>query len=724
MSDESEGSGSGTLVRGPWSGDSSYTPPPIPDFADTIPAPDDIPEAPPESPEETTMELPPIPASPDPATALRSEGISRPESGEESGECGDGEYAQSRSLADRLGDWLEYRLEVARDRRTEEASFREAEIARKTALLGARTAQEVAGMEQNSKLHAATMKARGDKAAARGKTDTASGMGSDKGRSKAGGTSRGGGGGGSSRNNSGPGSNRSGSRGSNSGGSAGRSGAGATGGGKGGTKGPDRSAGGRGGGSGRNGPSGGSKGSHTGSGGSGRNSGGSAKGDGGRGRHGTAGGARAERARGRQERAGARQSGRQERRTAGHTADVADRTKDRDQARANRQKEWEDRRARRRERDEARKAKREAAAASAPGRTTVGAAVAEEAQRRWDKRRADAKDAKEAKDGAAGAEKVNLSKDKDSKAKGADGKDGKTAKDAPDGASSAAKDGKAGEASGKDSATGDGTKERRFRRRRTGATGEAGRRGRTRRTGRTGRGRTGHAGRRDRPADSSFGPDDSTPTVEWPSHPTGPPPTADSGGQEDIEDAVIVDDPADPSGGNGSSPAGLPRAPEKHTARPGTSRPVQPTTEGSSVSSAKGRRPTGQGGLAAKHRTDITFDEYLMEMANTALQAASDQERAQVLMEAIGKVADALRDMAADLVDDHNIGPAVIDLITMVADAALRMKQHARKASEKCGMANEAARLAATMVARVYGQDMNAKQDAGLRYTSAAAHHD
>ncbi|MFE7515005.1 ATP/GTP-binding protein [Streptomyces sp. NPDC057540] len=586
-------------------------------------------------------------------------------------------------------------------------------------------------MEQNGKLHAAMMKAKGDKAAARGKADadrtkaSSSGMGADKGRSKAGGggggSSRGGGGAGLSRNSSSsPGPNKPGAlRGPNSGASGGRSGAGSTGSGGGGKdrkKSPERPSGGHTAGSGRNGSSGGSKGSQAGSGGSGRS--GSSKGDGGgRAERGPASSARAERARGRQDRAGLRQAGRQERRSAGHTAGLADRTKDRDQARANRQQAWEDRRAKRAERDAARKAKREAAASTTPGRTTLGQAVAEEAQRRWDKRRADAKD------GKAGTEKVSLTKDKD-KDKGADGKGEKTAKDGSDGASSATKDGKATDEPDKDSTTGDGAsdgskKRRRFRRRRTGAD-RAGGPGRARRTGRTGSGRSGRSRRRGRPADSPFGEEDSTPTVEWPDRPTRPPRTDTKGkGEDDIVDADIVPDgPAAVTTGV----RGLPPAPEPHTARPGTSRPT--STEGSSVSSSQVSRPSGASGLAAQHQTDITFDEYLMEMAKIGLQAGADQERAEELMKALGKVADALREMAADLIGDHNVSTAVTDLIGDLADAAGRMKTQAERCAEECGIAWEAARLAAAMVARVYGEDMAAKEDAGLKHASAAAHHD
>jgi hypothetical protein len=378
VSDESDEDDGGTLVRGPWSGDSSYAPPPIPDFIDTIPSPDDIPQAPPESPEETTLELPRIPAAPDPAMALRSEGMAAPEIGEEDGEYEEGEYAQSRSFADRLGDWLEFRLERARALHEGEGPFREAEIARKTALLEARTAQETALMEQNGKFHAALMKAKGDRATARGKADAdrmrspSSGLGTDKGtRTKPGG---GGGGTGPSRNNSG--------------GTGGRPGTGSPGGGtggRGGTKGPDRSPGGHN----ANRSPGGGRGGQAGPGGSGRDGG-----------HSPASGARQERARDRQERAGLRQAGRQERRNTGHTAGIADRTQDRDQARAHRQAAWEDRRAKKAERAAARRAKQDGAA----GRTTFGQAVAAEAERRFDKRRADAtadKDAKPGKDGKA-----------------------------------------------------------------------------------------------------------------------------------------------------------------------------------------------------------------------------------------------------------------------------------------------------------------------------------
>ncbi|MFE6727832.1 ATP/GTP-binding protein [Streptomyces californicus] len=716
MSDDPDGTAGGTLVQGPWSGDSTYTLPPTPDFIDTIPPPEEIPATPPEKPEETTMKLPAIPSAPDPSASLRSEGFPPPDIVDGAEEYEPGDYEQSRSLADRLGDWLEFRLEMARFNRESEAPFREAEIARKAALLEGRTAQEVAMMEQNGKLHAAMMKAKGDKAAARGKADadrtkpSASGLGADKGRSKAGGgggSSRGGGGSsrnpsaGPNRSGAGPnpsGPNRSGaSRGSNSAGSGGRSGsgtAGSSGSGKGGTKGSQAGSGGRTPASGRSGSSRGLKGSQTGSGGFGRTGGGTSQGE----RGGTPSGARAERVHGRQERAGVRQARRQDRRSAGHTADVADRSKDRDQARARRQRVWEDRRAEKAKRAEARKAKREAAASAASlGRTTLGKAIGEEAQRRFDRRRADAK--------AAGAEKVNLTKDKDSKAnsKGSKvkGTDGTGAGTPTDKASSSAKDGTAGDTTGTGPAAGDGASD----------AGRKQRRSWHRRAGRNGGGRTA--------AGSPFGPEDSTPTVEWPEHENRPPTSAPASADDIVDADIVPDVPAAVTTGV----RGLPPAPEKHTARPGTTRPA--STEGDTLSSAHVSKPSGgSGSLTAQHRTDITFGDFLMEMAATALKASSDQERAEALAEALGKVADALREMAADLVGDHNITTEVTDLIADLADSAGRMKEQARRCAEQCGLAKEAVALVATQVARVYGKDMAAKRDAGLKHTSAAAHHD
>lgn len=704
--------------------------------------------APPGSPEGATRELPPIRGPISPEIALRETGMpDAPDSGEE--EYEEGEYEQPRSLADRLGDWLELRLEVARDRHAGEAPFREAEIARKAALLEARTAQETAMMEQNAKLHTAQMKAKSDKAAARGKADAArssgSGMGADKGgRSKAGG-------GGSSG-----GSGRGGGRGSGTNGSGG-SGRGSGGGNspKGTGKGADRSAGGGKGTSKSNESSGGPKGRQNGAGGSGSGKGssggsggkngsgstgtgkGGSKGDGGKSKDSPAVSPRAERARGRQERAAARQAARQQRRGANQAANLADRSKDRDQDRAAVQAAREERRKVKAERKAAARAKREAAK-GADGRTTLGAAVGQEAQRRWDKRRAAEKDkaAKDgkAKDDAGDAKDATGGKDseattkkmtKDDPEKPSDGpKDDSATKEPDDGKTSGEKpsDASAGTEAKDDTGAdtdpeADGVKdppdtddsddsddERSFKERIKDFFTKAG-----------------EDNAPPEPEEPSrLRPEDlGDITVDRPGGPTRTPQPEPA--EDDIEDAVIVDDPSDPFGAHVSSPASLPRAPEPHTQRPGTSRP---TAQEDPVASEVNKPASGQSGMAAKHRTDITFGEYLMEIVNIAIAAALDKDRAQELAVAIGKVADALRDMAADLVGDHNIATEVVDQITDLADAADRMKQLAERCATECEIASEGARIAAMSVGRVYGQDIDAMDDAGLATASSAAHHD
>ncbi|MFF9497233.1 ATP/GTP-binding protein [Streptomyces flaveolus] len=704
---------------------------------------------PPESPAETTMELPPIRGPISPETALRETGMPDvPDS--DDGEYGEGEYDQTRSLADRLGDWLELRIEIARERHASEAPFREAEIARKATLLEARTAQETAMMEQNAKFHTAQMKAKADRAAALGKADAArpssSGMGADKGgRSKAGGGggSRGGGGNSGSSGRGGTGGGRG--SGTNGSGGTGR-GSGSGNSPKGTKKGSDRPAGGRGGGSKGNESSGGSKGRQNGSGGfsksgtgkgssggagkngsgnSGTGKGGS-KGDGGKTQNSPASSPRAERARGRQERAAARQAARQQRRNADQAAVLADRSKDRDQDRVNRQAEREQRRAAKAERKAARKAKREAAKA-AEDRSTLGVAVAEEARRRWDKRRAAEKD-----NAAKGDKTKDSTSGKDSEATTK-----KMPKDGPETSAAGPKDGSAtkepndGKKSGEKPSDGSGDKDPK-----DGTGTDDGPKPDDVKdppgTGDSDDGRSFKEKLRDfftkadedttphEPEEpSTLRPEDLGVTVDRPGGPTRSMKT--EAAEEDIPDAVIVDDPSDPFGATVTNTASLPRAPEPHTQRPGTTRP---TAQEDPVASEVNRPTSGQTGMAAKHRTDITFGEYLTEIVNIAIAAALDKDRAQALAVALGKVADALRDMAADLINDHNIEADLVNQVIGLADASARMKQLVERCATECEIASEAARIAATSVGRVYGEDIQAMDDAGLAQASAAAHHD
>lgn len=144
------------------------------------------------------------------------------------------------------------------------------------------------------------------------------------------------------------------------------------------------------------------------------------------------------------------------------------------------------------------------------------------------------------------------------------------------------------------------------------------------------------------------------------------------------------------------------------------------------ATSGVGGTVTGAGrqGMAAQHATSITFDEYLMRTARIATAARDDKDRAANLSGNLAKVADALQAMAADLAGDHNIAPAVTGQIRALAEAAGRMKRQAARCAGESGNAAEAARLAADAVARVYGQDMQAVDEAGLSSASAAAHHD
>ncbi|MGK5497303.1 ATP/GTP-binding protein [Streptomyces sp. URMC 125] len=564
---------------------------------------------------------------------------------------------------------------MARARHETEAPFREAEIARKVALLESRTAQDVALMEANGKLRQAGLKAKGDKAAARGKVDadrmksSGSGLGADKGGSKAGGgsgSSRGGGGG-SSRNGSG-GPDRHGSRrgGTNSGGGGGRSGPKSPrdgGGPKDRTKGPERSSGSRSGGSTHNGATGGGKGSQSGSGGSGRS-------------RASDGGGRVPDPHRPGDRPWRDRDGRSKKPLAGVGP-------------------WKDLPENKNSGAGKSSGPKADTAKNKSGRLPAGTVIDphKPGERPWKTRpTTDTTNDTTSKDKTGGQEKPDRSKGTAGKTKdtpeeapesASDGPTGSPTSDEPDGTGTAAP------------GSSDGSE-----------TDEPGAR-----NGRSGEAKGGGSRDRWRKRHERRG--------ERPEEPTGPVPADSVGITVERVDREAADTPG---GGPTGDPRpvttgarGLPPAPEPTFPRPGTTRDTK--TKEDSVSNTVTT-------VSGRHRTDITFDEYLMEMANIALQAASHQERAEALTEALGRVATALRDMAASLADDHNVDLRVTDQITDLADAAGRMKTQATRCAEECGIALEAAKLAAAMVARVYGQDMDAKDDAGLKATSAAAHHD
>ncbi|MGA5498706.1 hypothetical protein ACPCSP_30600 [Streptomyces cinereoruber] len=127
--------------------------------------------------------------------------------------------------------------------------------------------------------------------------------------------------------------------------------------------------------------------------------------------------------------------------------------------------------------------------------------------------------------------------------------------------------------------------------------------------------------------------------------------------------------------------------------------------------------------LAAKHQTDITFDQYLVEMTNIALAALGDKETAEDLVGRLLATAKALLEIAEDLADDHNVDKRIVAQISELSEALQRMTDQATRCAQECADAAEAAVHAAAGVARVYGQDMDAKREAGLVHASAAAHH-
>ena len=767
MSDDSDGGSDGTLIQFP--GADPYAPPPIPSYRDTAPEPAADRPIPPETPEETTMELPRIPPAPRPEDVLASGGVTsafRSESGEteeEEGEEGEeygeeGEYEAPRSLSDRIGDWLEYRLELGRGRMEAEAPYREAEIGRKIARIEAHTDRETGLLAHQNKLRQAHLQAHAARVAARGKSDAA-GMGADKGLGKQSAASRGG------TNSSGRGSGSGGSSGNSgrTGGSSGRNSGGTNSSGSVG-RGPGGSSGGR---------SGGGRGSESAGGPRGRQnsshgSGGTGSGGGGR----STGSPRAERSRGRQERAMARTAAREQRRGAAQSADLVERGKDRDQGRANRQATTEERRA-------ARRARKEAAAAD-PNRVTLGEALGREAERRFDKRRQDEKAAKEAKegggdpkvdlvkkprDGAAaaaatgapaagggaggtGGPKVDLTKESAAAAgtdsgaaagtpegaaaetesavaeavsggaeTGPGGAEAPAAGDPPEAAApgpaaeTAADPGGEGtgsggspsEALGAEAPGGEDADRDLWERMASRLRGDSGPRGRAKSS-------KGRKKPKSAPEPEPEAEEPVTYTATFPNHPPAPPRSAPPADEDDYPDAEIVE----------PVPAALPRAPERHTQRPGTTRP---TTKESSVKAEA--RPTYKGdSTPAQHRTNVTFDEFLTEIANIAVAAGADQVEAVELAAALKDVADKLREMASDLVGDHNIATAVTDLIANLADQADAMKAQAERCAQECRDAFEAALLVARSVARVYGEDMAEKEEAGLAQASAAVHHD
>jgi hypothetical protein len=188
--------------------------------------------------------------------------------------------------------------------------------------------------------------------------------------------------------------------------------------------------------------------------------------------------------------------------------------------------------------------------------------------------------------------------------------------------------------------------------------------------------------------------------------PSPPPATGPSGGEsaaepDDQDDDLPVVPLAFPP----------PRAP----------RPAPTTDEENSMAKEVA---TAQTGLAAQHRTDITFDEYLVVMAQAAACCQGYRSAIAEAAPKLAKIADAVQEMADDLAGDHNIAAAVTVKLTELAEAAARMKRQAGRTADSLETTFETARQTATRVATVYGEDMAEVEDKGLASASAAAHHE
>ncbi|MEJ8632001.1 ATP/GTP-binding protein [Streptomyces sp. MS2.AVA.5] len=695
--DSSPGPGPGRLINFPAGNDVLNRPPELPDPGRLFPQPA---TAPPETPEETTLEIPAVREPMHPEIVLGSEGISGntvPENvGEDVEGEGEYEYEHRPSVVDRLGDWLEYRIALGYARMESESPYREAEIEAKVAALKAASDRDIGLLEAQNKLRAAQLQAQAARAAARGKGDAAALKSAGSGGGKPGGAGG---------KNGGAGGGRSGGPGKSGGSGSVGAGRGVD---KGGTgkqqpkpgaddkrgrqaqrraeqqaaaakanqgkqrqqeqrrqdrqqakadkqarkhgAGPGSGSAGKGSGSGRGGGKGSGNGSGTLS-------------------------PRQDRAAGRQQAKNERRAARQERRRQARDerrgqrqqAGQDDRARDRDQKRPWRQEDQDRKRA---ERDARRDQKRAKKTADAAG---------------------------EKRPRSDGKQQPDPASDQNGQGR-RNGRD--RARGGRNGRPMAGEPGSAGTGAHRPSG-GPG-----------GGPGSPGSRG-------------------------PLGHDDEGPTVEWPGRQgrPGPPPHRGDG---DVPAAVTT------------GRRGLPPAPETHTARPGTSRPPVPGTpppppgpgggpgapeqpqpplriphqDKESHVNAEVKKAAQGRGLAAKHRTDITLDEYLMEIVNVAIAAAADKEQAEKLAEAVGKIAHALRDMATDLVGDHNIATEVTNLITDLADAAARMVMQAQRCATECEVASEAATLASVAVGRTYSEDIRAMDDAGLSHASAAAHHD
>ncbi|MBY6307717.1 hypothetical protein [Streptomyces clavuligerus] len=128
--------------------------------------------------------------------------------------------------------------------------------------------------------------------------------------------------------------------------------------------------------------------------------------------------------------------------------------------------------------------------------------------------------------------------------------------------------------------------------------------------------------------------------------------------------------------------------------------------------------------LDARHRTDITLGQYLMDMTNVALRAQHCADAAEKAEHRLGVIADAIGKLAPVFERGHALDRRLIEQFEQTGQRIEQAQRCARQASVDCQAAAEGARLAAMAVGRVYGEDQDAKEEAGLDHASAAVHHE
>lgn len=695
--------------------------------------------APEETPEETTMELPVIPereSAADSAAAVMAAEAPMPGlpgtvgSPPAAGHGGAGALivaaplavalAAMRGMATAVSDWRQRRM---------------AEHAEAAPLREARMKAKVAGLEQKAE-HALAMKKLGDQASqARAKSSVPSSQ--EYGR-KAGGS---GGGRGPTGSGSSGGSGRGSGAGSGGGKGSGAKSSGASGSGKEPGKGPGgKGAGPSGAGKGTGassgsgkGPGSGGKGSGASSGsGSGKGSGSGAKGSGsggkGSGVQGPTGGKSPsssasspsmERARGRQERKAADGAARAERRSARQAANLADRTKDRDLARDNRQNAREARRAAKeaRRKDKAEKAeKKTAAAKDGEDRTTLGQAAVKAARRRWKKRRKRGMDPPVFTKAKKRKKKPKPSSGTGTGSGPGTGKPPKS----PSGKRGAGKKaGTTSPGSGRSKPTGG----KKGRAKKSRVKGSKWNRKTGSKPGSGGSGTTGSAGSRTT-GSAGPGPGAGSYTREdaWTSarKATGP-----------IRDPFlwVRDDQPKPKpkppAAVTTGQRGLPPAPEPHTKRPGTQRPGKPRRTTTPKGHMKTVETRSSSGLAARHRTELTLDAYLLTMVRIAMGVLESADEAELVATTMQKAADVIVEAQQDLQNSHNVTDAKVQaLLDNTAQAAKEMAAEAQRMAIRCRRASDGSQMAARVVNADYRRDQVAKHDAGLKHVSSATHHE